>query len=92
LERVKAPFSLDKTILHEKNKMSSGKLWVAHKTPERTFGPTKVLFEEYYDVDDFKVAIRNNPELAILPNIPISLFEPDGNYRNRCWSLSFFIC
>ena len=56
----------------------SQKLWVAYDTPAKTFGPTKVSSEGCSDVDDFKVAIRNNPQLAISPNAPITLYQPDG--------------
>jgi hypothetical protein len=54
------------------------KLWIAHETPERTFGPTKVTIDECSNVDDLKVAIRNNPELAIPQNTAITLYQPDG--------------
>ena len=32
----------------------SEKLWVAHQTPERTFGPTRVSIEGCEYVDEFK--------------------------------------
>ncbi len=64
------------------------KLWVAHKTPSRIFGPTKVSIEGCSDVDDFKGiienifltkgAMRNNPELSIPQNTPITLYKSDG--------------
>ena len=37
----------------------SQKLWVAHATPAKTFGPTRVSIEGCSDVDDFKGIFEN---------------------------------
>jgi hypothetical protein len=65
----------------------SKKLWVAHVTPSKTFGPTRVSIDGCEYVDDFKgiirkilfkVVIRKNPQLAIPQNTPITLYTSDG--------------
>ncbi len=58
--------------------MSSQKLWVQHITAGKTFGPTRVSIQGCEYVDDLKVSIRNNPELAIPQNTPITLYKSDG--------------
>ncbi len=57
--------------------MSSQKAWVAHDTPTKTF-VDKVSIDGCEDIADFKFAIRNNPELAIPPYTPITLYKSDG--------------
>jgi hypothetical protein len=56
----------------------SQKLWVAHKTPAKTFGPTRVSIEGCEYVDDFLNSLYNRPLLAIPQNTPITLYNSDG--------------
>ena len=66
----------------------SKKLWIAYQTLAKRFGPTRVSIEGCEYVDDLKgiienityfiVAVRNNPELAIPQNTPITLYQSDG--------------
>ena len=56
----------------------SQKLWIQHQTTAKTYGPTKVTIDGCEYVDDFKVAIRNNRELAIPKDSAITLYKSDG--------------
>ena len=54
------------------------KLWVAHKTDAKKYGPVKVSFEGCDDVDDFLKRLYTTPLLAISQNTPITLYQPNG--------------
>ena len=56
----------------------SQKLWVQHKTPAKTYGPTRVSIDGCDYVDDFIKEIKKESQLAIPPNTPITLYQPDG--------------
>jgi hypothetical protein len=56
----------------------SQKLWVAHATTAKTFGPTKVSIEGCSDVDDFLKEIKKESQLAIPSKTPITLYQSDG--------------
>jgi hypothetical protein len=81
-QKNQKPKKQEKTKKNQKpknqNKMSAQKLWVAHETSERTFGPLRVSTQGCEYVADFKVAIRRNPELSIPSKTPITLYQPDG--------------
>ena len=56
----------------------SQKLWVAHATTAKTFGPTRVSIDGCEYVDDFLNSLYNRPLLAIPQNTPITLYQSDG--------------
>ena len=57
----------------------SQKIWVAHETPAKTFGPTRVSIDGCSDVDDFLEEIKKKSQLCIPSKTPITLYQPDGN-------------
>ena len=57
----------------------SRKLWVAYKTPARTFGPTRVSIDGCEYVDDFLKEIKKESQLPIPQNTPITIFQSDGS-------------
>ena len=56
----------------------SQKLWVAHATPSKTFGPTRVSIDGCQYVDDFLKDIKKEFETPG-PTSHLTLYQPDGN-------------
>ena len=56
----------------------SQKLWVAHATTAKTFGPTRVSIDGCQYVDDFLNTLYQRPLLSIPSKTPITLYQSDG--------------
>ena len=57
----------------------SEKLWVAHQTTAKTFGPSRVSIDGCEYVDDFLNTLYQRRLLSIPSKTPITLYQPDGN-------------
>ena len=61
----------------------SQKLWVAHATTAKTFGPTRVSIDGCQYVDDFLNTLYQRPLLSIPSKTPITLYQSDGTTEIR---------
>jgi len=58
----------------------SDEIWVEHRAGNQVFGPTQICYKGYPTLDKFKVAVRNNVELQIPPNVAFNFYTFDeGN-------------
>jgi hypothetical protein len=67
--------------------------WVQHQTTAKFYGLTRVAIQECTDVDDFKVATRNNPQRAIPKDSAITLYQLKNgqDVEILSWRLNLFI-